>query len=128
MMLLTAEPDCTRSRSFLPTGSLLKCPRPSVRFSDSVGFPSMASILSPALIPALSAGLPETTSTTLNRNLLFGHRFQEIVSLLRQTARPKERCRRKCQRLRPKRLRICCRLRLPRFIESPPSDFLRHLS
>ena len=34
------------------------------RLGDPAGLPSMARIVSPVLIPAFSAGLPETTSTT----------------------------------------------------------------
>jgi hypothetical protein len=64
-MSLAVEPDCTRSRNFWPTGSFRKRSRTSVRSSDSAGLPSIASILSPTLIPAWSAGLPEITSMTL---------------------------------------------------------------
>jgi len=64
----------------------------------------------------------------LNLNLLFRHRLRGIISILRQIARPRERLPRKSQRLwsysRVIRYRPC----LACLIESPPNQFLRHLS
>lgn len=56
------------------------------------------------------------------RNLFFRHRFREMVSLLGQIARPKERLRPKSQRLRKKSRAIRCRPCLACLIESPPGQ------
>jgi DNA-binding transcriptional MerR regulator len=70
----------------------------------------------------------EVRQKHINRNLLFRHRFHEIVSLLGQIVRPKERLRPRSQRLRKKSRAIRCRPCLACLIESPPSRLRRHLS